>query len=275
MAADFVIDVGFNTSELAAATGGGVGGGGGASNQRGVDTVAKGVKGGLLQAGFQKFIGILTAVISPIGFLVGILGTFLVLFIQWAIPFFRDWERNTLRFSIFIVNSIIGALERVTNSLVSIVERVTGTDLSLLKIEFPRFQEEIILEAFDILKEVESNAKSTAEAIESAQKLYKDSFIKSLLTTEDFEALKTANEESKDSWFETFKEFNTLSEVASFAGTKIKDAIDAAADAFVAGIEGKDFDIKAPTTRPGETALEATRRIFNEQTNQNSGGTPR
>ena len=264
---DWNINVGFNTQELANATGGGAGGGtGGSANNKGVETVAKGVKGGLLASGFSKMLGLIGAMVGPIAFLAGILGAFVVLFVQWGIPFFRDAERFMLRIAIFTANAIITAIEALTNVIIAGFNIFLPSALEVDSVELPRFREEIILEAFDAFKEAERNGVATAEQIEQAQDAYHDSILDALLTTAEFANVKQLSEDAQISMIQAASSFDDLGDAAFTAGSAMKDAMKKAQSDFIAGLTGEDRQPKTSSLTADQ--LEERRQRFNEQTNQ-------
>lgn len=225
--ADFNIDVGFNTEELKEATKGAATGGGTGAGIRG-EGFAKGLKTALSATGIIALLASMKTILESISFILAfissVIGLLVVKFLDFAIPFFVDSERNSVKQGIAIVNGFLTGVEFLVNTLAAIFT-LGKVGVGENKIELPRFQEDIILEGFDNLRKAEENLDlgiGSLDDVIRAQKDYTDAVIDSFLTQGEFDAIKKV----KDFNNETFKE--TLL-ILNSAGEDVGTAVDSGA----------------------------------------------
>ena len=189
--ADYVVDFLLGTGEMKQVLSDskkGVSGGGGGS--------VGGGGGGMKVFGMLSILDILKelkSVMDTVSFLMATLSTGLVylvgMFVQWITPFFKDPVRFLLEVFLDNANMIIGALEFMTNTILGALTfgAVGGFDEN--KIEFPRFQKDIILEAYDNMKSVILDSESGVSDIAKATLDFTMSFVDGFMTNSEYAKL--------------------------------------------------------------------------------------
>lgn len=94
--------------------------------------------GGLINQLVAPFVPFLITVLKPITLLLG-------LFLGLALKFFKDPVKSLIRLAVFIVNGILAGVEVLINTIRGV--------FGLGRIELPRFQELLVIEAFNRLEE--------------------------------------------------------------------------------------------------------------------------
>lgn len=288
--ADFEIDVGFNTQELMDATGGGRGGT--SEEQKAINNVGLGVSKGIKIAGLVGILSGLALVTDTIGFFLGIIGgsiTFLVgQFVQFAVPFFTNFERSILGLGLSIVNGFLTGIEFLINTISAALNLIPGVDIP--QIELPRFQEGIVFEAFDELQSVLEDSEASAEQLKIAEQNYVNSFVNSFLTEEEFQKVKSLAEAANISLAEALVDVEASGSIAEgFISNSVDVTIRTASSAFdklnealvfienrardILGQGATSFDIRSIKLTSAE-ALESPQDVlarFNKQTGQTTG----
>lgn len=96
------------------------------------------VIGGLINQLVAPFVPFLLTLLKPVTVLLAIV-------LGFMLKFFKDPVRSLLQLGIFIVNGVLTGLE----VLINVIRRIFG----LGAIELPRFQEQLVLQAYDTLQE--------------------------------------------------------------------------------------------------------------------------
>ena len=188
--ADFELNVGFNTQKLDQAKkefqdmlSGEFSGGGGRNDstkqQKQTSVVAAGFSKALKITGLIGVVTGLSFILDTLGALLGLL-TFFVL--SGIVEFYRDPVRSLLQLGVFIVNGILSGLEAFANFI-----------LPGQPVELPRFQTDLVLEAFDnyrdsLTEAAEDGKVSTGEAF-SAYKEFSQNLQQSFITNSDYQEL--------------------------------------------------------------------------------------
>lgn len=230
---DFNIDVGFNTNELKAATAGASGSGGGAGGTGSSSGFAKAIKAGLMATGIIGILMNLKPILETIGFLVGVIGSFMgfliAQLIQFIIPFFKDPFRALMQLGIFIVNGIITGIEFLMNAILGVLTFGKVGGFGENKIELPRFQEEIILDAYDKVTEVSdalAMGDATASDLRDAQADFRASFLNSFMTASEFQDFKISQEEKLSTTKSaTDNAYDSMIEAMNYANKKFSDLV--------------------------------------------------
>lgn len=276
---DFKIDVGFTADELKNMT----------SSSGFQPSTSSDNQGGVL-ANVLKASGLMTVltgmkvVLDTIGFVLAginaILGYLLSQVVLFLVPFFKDPTRALLGLSIDIVNGFITGIEYLGNLLVSGLNQVPGIDLQTS--ELPRFQKEIILEAYDKLREVGETVfiagdagDQGADMIKEASRNYAQSWSDAFMITDDFEKVKEESQkaglslqETSQIMLETGESIEKATEAAgAVVKTNISNAFGAVDDAMnylekkAREITGQRFSSSSNTSK--SSSSEITRNVFN------------
>ena len=193
MASDFNIAVGFDTGQLQSAMSGGAPNGGSDSG------------GGMKVFGMLNIIEILKqmkAVTDSASFVLMALSTgfvyLLSLFYEYITPFFKDPVRFLLPGWITMANLIVGAVEFMTNLLLMGLNKINPFgEEEFTPVEFGRFRTDVILSAYDNMKDTIFDQESSISDITEAVFNFGQSFIEGFMTNEEYAGyLATQSEES-------------------------------------------------------------------------------
>lgn len=191
MGADYVVDFLLGTKDLKQMLESGksnVGGGGGMSPAA--------AAGGLKVVGVLALLGVVTqlkAVQETMSFLMTTLSTGLVflisMFVQWIVPFFKDPVRFLLSLFVDQANMIITVLEFMTNAILGALTLGQVGGFGDNQIEFPRFQKDIILSAYDNMTEVINSSEDGIGEVAVSIMDFTNSFVDSFITNTEYAQL--------------------------------------------------------------------------------------
>ena len=213
---DWNIDVGFNTEDLKSATSGSSGGG----SSGGGNAFASALKGTGLVALLMSLKPILDIISIAINFIGGLVALLVVKFLDWSKNYFSEFEKNNLILAMKINNGIVSAIEWLANAIRWVFTLGTqglGTDDQF---ELGRFQEDIILEAFDAKEAVKQNVEAGIESVDelvTAQREYEQAFKDSFMTNAEFEAIKQIKDQNNTSFKEVLISLETAGQVVGLA----------------------------------------------------------
>jgi len=221
--ADYVVDFLLGTGEmkkvLADAKTGATGGGG----------LGAGAGKGLKVIGMAAVVGVmmqLKAVSDTISFLLGTLSTgfiFLVsMFVQYITPFFKDPVRFFLNAWIDNTNMIIATLEFMTNAILGALTFGAVGGFGENKIEFPRFQKDIILNAYDDMKETIMSQEAGVGEIATSVKNFTNSFVEGFMTNTEYAEL--LDNTASESFGAVIRTTNNIGSLANLWQDAIDDA---------------------------------------------------
>lgn len=211
-------------------------------NARKAEDSSEGKTGGIKVFGMFDIISFLeklTSVIDTVNFLLSTISTgfiFLIsMFVQYITPFFKDPARFFLSTWIDQTNAIITVLEFMTNAILGALTFGAVGGFGENKIEFPRFQKDIILNAYDNMKEVILSQESGIGDIAVATKNFAMSFVDGFMTNTEYSEL--LNTTASDSFGAAIRTTNNIGSLANLW----QDAIDDAKSS-LAKLSGKSYN---------------------------------